>query len=319
MKTIIIYIFISVISIAWLSGQVIEHKEIELFKKYGVKERVKYDYKYTNGKMAKQGLKSNTNVYNRDGLVLNVTSYSGDGDVSRQEKFGYDQNGNRIMYERKSMRGDYKKDTEYDDEKVILETGHDGSAAFKTVYKYNNANRVAEIEYYSDNLFLIEEKRIYKYTGNKAVVQILAKGKTLKSTVNLVFNSSNQIIEETYLSLEGVELEKRMVTYNSNGNLSKEEKYRGGKRAYTTFYVYNAKGELVKLIEDTPSKGKFDKKLYTYDVQGRVIEYKWTRKPGQEFNVKTFKYGSNGVCSEEHTLYPATDYQILSKYEYSFY
>lgn len=319
MKTIIAYILICVFSLSGVYGQVIEEKEKELFKKYGVSERIKYDYKYTDGKIASKGLKASVYKYNKQGLVLEITSYNADGDVSRLEKFGYDNYGNRTMYERKGMRGDYKKDTEYEGDRIVQESGNDGSSAFKTVYKYNSNNRVEEIEYYTDNLFEVEEKRVYTYNGSKATVKVLHKGTTLKSTVKLVYNAQNQIVEETVLSLEGVELEKRLIKYNTNGSLMQEEKYRGGKKAYTYYYVYNANGELTKLVEHVPSKEKFDKKLYSYDSEGRIIEYKWARKAGQEHNSKKYTYGSNGVCIEEHTLYPATNYQIKAKYTYSFF
>lgn len=319
MKTTIVYIWVLMLSASSVFAQVIEEKEKELFKKNGVSERTKFDYKYTNGKIAAEGLKSAVYKYNAEGLVLETISYNADGDVSRREKFGYDSKGNRVMYERKGLRGDYKKDTEYDGDRVIQESGHDGSAAFKTVYQYNSSNRITEIEYYTDNLFLVDEKRVYRYSGNKAKVDILAKGTVLTSTIDLVYNANNQIVEETIMSVEGVALEKRLLKYNDKGDVAEEEKHRGGKRAYTLYYVYNAKGELIKLVEDSPSKGKFDKKLYKYDAAGRVVEYKWARKPDQEYNVKTFKYGTKGVCIEEHTLYPASSYQISAKYTYTFF
>ena len=319
MKKVFTYLLLCLVSFAGVNAQIIEEKEKELFKKYKVSERIKYDYKYTNGVQAENGVKSNVCKYNSNGLVLEIISYNPKGEISTKEKFGYDDNGNRVMYERTSLRGDYKKDSEYDnDDKIVLESGYDGSAAFKTVYKYNSSNRVIEIQYFTDNLFMVDEKRVYKYNGNKATVSIMDKGNALKSTVNLIFNSKQQIIEETVVSLDGVELEKRLVEYNSAGKIAKEEKFRAGKRAYTLTYVYNAKGELTKLVEDKPSKDAFDKKLYKYDSEGRIVEYKWARKPGQEYNVKTYTYGSNGVCTKEHTLYPATNYQIMAKYEYSF-
>ena len=317
MKTYIAFLVLSILSISLVSGQTIEEKERELFKKYKVKERTKYDYKYTNGKPATSGTKTSVSTYNNEGYILENFTYNSKGDVVTTEKFGYDENGNRTYYERKSMAGAYKKTSEYNEEdKIILETGYDGSAAFKTVYKYNSAKQVTEITYYAENL--LDEKRVYEYSGKSATVKVLHRGKDLKSTIKLIFDNNWQIMEETVYSLEGVELEKRKNTYTA-GKIATESKYRAGELKYTTYYHYDIKGNLVKITEDSKSKGKFDKKLYSYDAAGRVVNYKWTRKPGMDYNSKTYTYGDKGVCIKEHTHYPKTDYKLLSKYEYKFY
>jgi hypothetical protein len=318
MKTIIAYIFLSVFTLSCVYGQIIEEKERELFKSVGVKERTKIDYKFTNNVQAQKGVKTSVSLYNKEGLALKTYTYNGKGEVVVTETNSYDEHNNRIFYERKSASGAYKKTSEYDSEdKVILESGYDGSATFKTLYKYDSKQRVLEIAYYAENL--LDEKRVYKYEGSNATVQILHKGKDLKSTIYLKYNSANQIIEEKAKSLTGVELEKRIIEYNAKGLIIKEEKYHTGTLSYRHSYVYDAKGELVKLSEESTSSQKFDKKLYKYDSNGRIIEYKWTKKPGQDYNIKTYKYDAKGSCTEELTFYPATKYKLRSKYEYKFY
>ncbi len=318
MKRILTFLTISVLFVSFSMAQTLEENERELFKKHKVQERAKFDYKFSGDKVSDKGVKSSVSTYNTMGLVLTTISYNPKGEEVTTEKFGYDNNGNRTQYERKSMTGAYKKNSQYDEEdNVILESGYDGSAAFKTTYKYNSNNKVTEIGYYVENL--LDEKRVYEYVGQTAVVKILHKGKDLKSTVKLKFNSNGDILEETVFSLEGTELEKRLVEYNAQGLITKEEKYRGGEKSYTIWYYYDAHNNLVKITEDSKSKGRYDKKLYKYDSQNRVTEYKWTRKPDQDYNIKTYTYGADGVCTEEQTFYPKTNYKMLSKYEYKFF
>ena len=308
---------LTIFSLCLSFAQTLEEKEKELFKKYKVKERTTINYNYVNGVKVSKGVKSSTSIYNSQGLVLSTNIFDKEGIVITSEKFGYDEHENRVLYERQGKRT-YKKESEYNDEdNVILETGYDGSSAFKTVYVYSTNNKVSYIKYYDNNT--LGEKRVYEYTGAKAKVKILDRGKYLKSTIQLSFNAKNQIIEEIFYSLEGAELEKRTIAYNSKGQIQKEEKFRKGKLAYRLTYHYNANNEMVKLTEESPSKGKLDKKLYSYDNMSRVVEYKWKRKPAEEYNVKTYKYGANGVCVEEFTHYPNSNYKILSKYEYKFY
>ncbi len=318
MKRILTYLIFSVLFVSFSAAQTLEENERELFKKHKVQKRTKFDYKFSGDKVASEGVKTSVSTYNEMGFVLSTTAYNPKGEEVTTEKFGYDDSGNRTQYERKSMTGAYKKNSQYDDEdNIILESGYDGSAAFKTTYKYNSSNKVTEIGYYVENL--LDEKRVYEYKGQTAVVQILHKGKDLKSTVKLKFNSNGDILEETIISLEGTELEKRLLEYNAQGLMTKETKYRGGELNYTTWYYYDGNNNLVKITEDSKSKGRYDKKLYKYDSQGRVIEYKWTRKPDQDYNVKTYTYGADGVCVEELTYYPRTNYKLLSKYSYTFF
>ena len=317
MKKIVAYIVFSIISLAFVCAQTLEEKEHELYKKHKVSERIKINHKFVNGVVSKTGVKTSRSKYNKNGYLLETLTFGKKGDTVTVENFGYDKHGNRVFYERKSISGVYKKTSKYNEEdNILLESGYDGSAAFKTVYIYNNAGKITEIKYYADNM--LDEKRVYSYTGNKAIVKILHKGKTLRSTIKLLFNAKGDIVEEVVLSLEGVELEKRILNYNTNGLVNTEVKYRSGKLSYKLIYHYNSSKELIKLSEESTSKGKFDKKLYTYDNLRRVVEYKWKRKPDDKYNIKTYTYGSQGVCIKELTHYPKTNYKLLSKYQYKF-
>ncbi|MBN2486662.1 MAG: hypothetical protein JXB34_11875 [Bacteroidales bacterium] len=318
MKRIIAFISIAIGFFSLSTGQTLEEKEQELFKKYNVKTRTNWDYTFKDSKFSMEGKKTSLSTYDRNGRVLEIKVFNPKGETSLLEKFAYDTKGNRTFYERQSLSGEYKKQSEYDEESnLIQEYGYDGSATFGTKFSYDSKDRVTEIVYLIADE--IDEKRVYTYTGNKATVDILKNGKFLSSKVSLTFNSQNQVIKEEVSSVDGKVLESRTMEYNSIGKITKEEKYKSGQLIYRQTYDYDSKNELLSISEENSNEAKYIKKLYKYDDLGRVIEYQWKRNSADDYNIKVFKYGDKGVCSEEHTYYPKTNYKLLTKYEYDFY
>lgn len=318
MKRIVIFLAAAFSLISFSSGQVLEEKEQELFKKHFVKSRSNLDYTFKEGKFSMDGKKTTTCQYDKNGRVLEIKTFNPKGEVSTIEKFAYDAKGNRTYYERQSLSGEYKKQSEYDQESnLILEYGYDGTATFRTTFKYDNNDRVQEIIYLiADD---VDEKRVYVYSGNKASVDILKNGKFLASKVSLTYNAKNEIIKEEVAAIDGKILESRILEYNAAGKILKEEKFKDGKFFYRLSYEYDVNGELLSISEETATEAKYIKKKFKYDELGRVTEYQWKRNSADDYNIKVFKYSDKGVCSEEHTYYPKTNYKLLTKYDYEFY
>lgn len=316
-KTITLLIFTTCL-FSVIYSQTIEEKERELLKKHKVKSRTNTDYTFTNGKFNKSGRVTNVSVFNEDGRILENKSFNLKGEVSTIEKYEYDANGNRILYERQSLSGEYKKESEYDFEnKLIEEHGYDGSGTFRTLLTYDNKNRVLDITYMVADA--VDEKRVYKYDGNKAVVDILKQGKNLVSRVYLLYDDRGEVLKEEIKTIDGKVLESKVYTYNDKGNVTNETKSKNGEFFYELTYDYDGNQNLISISEATKTEKKFVKKLYQYDDIGRVTEYKWKRNPDDEYNIKAYKYEDKGVCEEVHTYYPRTDYKILTKYSYTFF
>jgi hypothetical protein len=320
MKKILTYLVVSLFIASISNAQQLEEKEREMLMKHKVKSRTSMDYNFEKGKFSMQPKKTSTCVYDQNGRLLSVSAFNPKGEVARKETFQYDSRGNRILYQRESLTGEaeYKKQSEYNsDNNLVAEAGYDGSATFKTTYVYDKMDRVMEITYYiADD---VDEKRVYTYTGNKANVQVLKLGKNPTMKLELTFNQNNQTTEEKTYSLDGKLLENRKITYNANNNIVQEEKYKNGEFFNRISYEYDSKGELIAVSEETKAEAKYVKKKYTYNEDGQVISYQWKRNSADDYNIKNFKYNEQGVCSEEHTYYPSTDYTLLTKYEYTFY
>ncbi len=318
MKRAFTFLILTTILLTMSFSQTLEENERKLLVEHKVKTRSNTDYSFTNGKFSKTGRLTSVTTYDTKANVLETKTYNMKGEVSTIEKYEYDNSGNRTLYERQSLSGEYKKESEYDTEnKLIEEYGYDGSATFRTQLKYDNKSRVLEINYFIADE--IDEKRVYNYNGNAATVEILKQGKHLTSKVDLVYNESGEVLSEVLKSLDNKILESKSFEYNSNGNIVKEVKYKNGEFFYEISYAYDANQNLLSISEKTRSEAKFQKKLYTYDDQNRITEYKWRRNSENDFNIKAYKYGDVGVCNEVHTYYPRTKYTILTKYEYTFY
>ena len=152
-----------------------------------------------------------------------------------------------------------------------------------------------------------------------SMVDIYTGGASLTSKLKLVYDTKGNIIEQTVLSLNNKVLEKTTYKYDVDSRLLTEEKTANGVLAYRTSYDYDSKGNLLTVSEESSSEKKFVKKSFTYDSAGNLTEYKWHRRPDEPFNVKTFTYDSKGICLTEHTLYPTTKYELMSKFQYEFY
>lgn len=318
MKQLITYLIISACFVSYSYAQTLELKDREMFSKHNVKVRTKWDYNFKGDIPSLEGKMTAKSYYDREGRVLEAYSFNLKGDTVTFDKYEYDKNGNRVLYQRKSLHGEYKKESEYNTiNNLIEEEGFDGGATFQTIFKYDDQNRVLNITYLTADE--IDEKRVYKYNGNKASVEILKLGKHLTSKMELLFNDKEQVLEEKFLSLDGKVLEKKTFEYNSNGDIVKEEKHKNGALFYRIVYEYDSKGNLLNISEESTSKKKFVKKKFGYDNLGRITEYYWKRRPDDDYNIKNFKYKDDGVCSEEHTYYPRTNYKLLTRYEYEFF
>jgi hypothetical protein len=300
-----------------LFGQTIEELEKKIAAENHIRSKIQFDYKYIGGKPSKTGVKSLIKTFSGKGELLEKRVLNNKGIVVGWEKYAYNKAGNRILYERENTNSKYKKESKYDENNnVILEAGFNGAQNFRNEYEYTSSGKVKEIVYLAGNK--IEQKIVYEHNGSIAMVSIYAGGNALTSKMKLKYDVNGNIIEEIKQTIEGVELEKKIYKYNSAGQILQEEKTRQGSFNYRLIYVYDTRGNLLKLSEETKSKKKYDKKVYTYDSAGNLTEYKWRRNPSDEFNVKKYTYNSRGICLTEYTFYPKTKYELLSKFEYEY-
>jgi len=301
-----------------MAGQTLEEREKEIALSNNIKAKLQYDHKYQNGQFEEEGRKASIAIYSTKGELLEKYYLGPKGDTSSWEKYEYDESGNRTLYERESNNSKYKKESKYNENsQAILESGYSGEENFKTTYSYNSEGKPLEIVRYVKNY--IEEKMVYEHSGKNATVNIYMKGKTLTSKLKLEYDDKGNIIQETLLSVDNRELENKTFQYNEASQVVVEEKTRAGKFYYRISNVYDPKGNLRKVYEETLAKKKYLKKEYVFSINDNLIEFKWRRNPDEEFNVKNYTYDARGICATEKTFYPNTKFQSMAEYRYIFY
>lgn len=157
---------------------------------------------------------------------------------------------------------------QYDTKGKIITPSKGGNV----VYKYDiKGNVTEETSYGSDNSTIIS-KSVFKYDAN------------------------SNVIEEINYDAQGDVTEKKVNTYDANGNLIVNKKSgtifngtRNQGQALVTKYKYDTYGRPTKVSVGIGDDGELGSENYKYDTKGEVIE-----KIGETFNgvnlKKTYKY-----------------------------
>jgi hypothetical protein len=299
-------------------SQTIEEQEKQIAANNHIKIKTQFDYKYINGVIAKTGTKSSNTTYSKTGEILQVDLLDIKEQVVGWEKYTYDENDNRTLFEREGSGSKYKKVSSYNAKNdLVLESGFNGTENFRNDYVYNAAGELSEVTYLVNSK--INRRLIYEHSGNITHVGIFTGGTTLTSKIKMTYDANGNLIEETHYSVDDRETEKKTFKYNASKELIEEVKTQGGKFYYKITQDYDVQGRLVKVSEETIAKARYIKKTFSFDAAGNLTEYKWRRSPDEEFNVKTYTFNPNGVCLTEHTLYPESKFELLSKFEYEYY
>lgn len=299
-------------------SQTLEEREKQIAAQNHIKTKIQIDYNYKTGKISKSGIITSRTYYSRSGDILRKEFLNSKGHIIGKEIYEYDRNNNRTLYEREGSGSKYKKISEYDSKNnLVVESGFNGTENFRNKYNYTSAGKLHEVVYTINDG--IKQKLVYRNSGNTTNIETYMGGASLTSKIKIVYDIKGNIIKETTYSIGGNELEEKEYKYNLSSQLLEETKTRKGKFYYRYAYNYDSKGNLLSLYEETLAKKNYAKKVFTYDVAGNLTEYKWRRNPDEEFNSKKYTYNSKGICLSEHTYYPDTKYELLSKYEYEFY
>lgn len=285
-----------------------------------IKSQTNLDYNYINNKPSPKGIKTSYTKYNSNGDVVEFVTYKLK-DTLTFEEYSYDNSGNRIYYiKHKGGKKNiaYQKISKYNNSgDLILENGFNGSEKFKNTYKYDANGKLSEIHYYIDNQ--LNEKRYFNQNDNITNVEVYNSSGIATSYITLKYNGNGNLSEEILLDANKKPMEKKLLVYNNQSKIISEVKYRLDKFYYKLTYLYNKMGGLINIEEENLNAGRFSKKKFKYDNNGKLIEMKWRRKSNEEFNQRNYTYNGKGICTEVITNYPSTKFKVLTKYEYEYY
>jgi hypothetical protein len=299
-----------------------ENRTAKIITKNHIKNQVSWDYPYKGTKAGKTGVKTSVTVYDAAGNIAQVTTFNPKGAIVNIEKYKYDSHGNKTEYSRYAGTTDkqaaYQKISKYNDRNLVYEeSGYDGVEHFTNNYKYDDQGELIEIRYMKNSV--LAEKRVFSTSGKSTQVSVFNGSGVLSSKLVLRYDERKNLVEEAVYGVNQSELEKKTYNYDDNKNLTQEAKYKLDKVTLKTCYNYNANGDLIEISEENPGTAKFIKKSYSYDSAYHLKQINWRRKGNEEFNSISYSYDAKGLCISTDTWYPATKYQVLTKYTYETY
>lgn len=317
MRSILLIIYI--IILLPLNAQVSEDfKNRDNISKNRVKAQISWDYKYSGDKPDNKGIKTSVTTYSPSGDIIQTNALSPSGEVMHTEKYSYDPKGNKTEYTRKSGIDSYQKKYVYNDKNLLMEeSGFDGVENFKNQYSYSTTGEITEIRYHKNaGLF---EKRVFTKDGVTTTVNVYNRTGSLTSKLVLIYDGRGNLIEESVYGASQDPIEKKTYNYDDKRKLKEEARYKLNKMTVRNTYNYTTDGALAEITEESPGNQRFIKKSLTYNASGNLTEIKWRRKGTDDFNRITYQYDNRGLCVSAETLYPATKYRVLTKYEYEYY
>ncbi|MBN1415511.1 MAG: hypothetical protein JW973_10455 [Bacteroidales bacterium] len=317
MRSIFVLLYIAVYSLSFAqTPEDVKNKEVMARNK--VKQQTSWDYKYVGGKPDKNGVKTSVTLFSTSGEIAQVNAFNPAGAVLHTEKYNYDTRGNKTEYTRKSGDNSYQKKYVYNEKNLLIEeSGFDGVENFRNLYAYDAHGNMTEIRYLKNSV--LHEKRVFKKDGVTTTVSVYNKTGALTSKLVLIYDSRNNLIEESIYGINQSPLEKKTYNYDEKKKLKEEARYKLNKITIRNTYNYSPTGSLTEITEESPTVKSFTKKSMSYDAKGNLIEIKWRRNSSEEFNSISYQYNDKGLCQTADTYYPSTKYRVLTKYTYDFY
>lgn len=163
------------------------------------------------------------------------------------------------------------------------------NGTFKVHYERDNSNKI------------IEEKGVFvKPDGHKGDMW----------NKKYIYNDKNQLVEKLYY-LNGKIFEFEESKYDEKGNVISitTTNSNGGGQSFSVFYKYkyDNKHNIVEKIEDHPDSNTYNKNIFDYDDNGKLIyNYHELGKKGEDMVVGstwTYKYDDNGNKIEDSYFY----------------
>jgi len=297
-----------------LSAQnIFEEKQKEFIIKNKISSQTTFDYYYTNNKLSNEGIKTSQIFYDKNGNVIEIITYKKNDTLSR-EFIKYDEDGKKIDY--KKIQGSgiaYHKKYEYNGNDVIRVYGFDGTNNFEIKYSYFSPGRLKEILYYTDNK--LTEKRTFTHKNNFSEIAIEKPIGKIVSYINLVYDKDGNIVEEKTLNEQKQEIESKKCTYRKNQLIS-EIRMRNNNVIAKTYYIYSSNNDLIEIWEENTGEAKFLRKRFIYDNKGNLIKMEWRRNSSEPFSERTYTYNDKNLCVEYLTYYPTTKFKVLTKFVY---
>ena len=220
--------------------------------------------------------------------------------------YTYDDNGNLIECA-DHMEGGWERYT-YDEDGQCIRMDYSGYLNDA----YYEGNGYYEYEY-DTNGNRIKESHTHQYEYEDRITT---------QWTSYTYNDHNQIIEENRFDEAG-QLDRRIYSYDDNGNLTSDRIYANDDCVYAAEYEYNSYGQKKAEYVRATGESLSSRKKYGYDAYGNLEIEKEYDDCGELSYVKTFRYYPptfgplGGYLSGAHGF--SSDGSRKDIYEYDYY
>jgi hypothetical protein len=299
----------------------IKNVEKDRLAKAKVKSQVEFTHDYKDGKPVEQGYKSAVRKYDTKGNITEEVNHNAAGKIISVIIYQYDNKSNQVNYERYQGNREklqYSQKIVYDaNSNKTREYGYDGAMSYSNTYTYNNAGKLSEIIYTTNNN--IVEKRKLTYSGNKTEIQIFT-GNTLSFNQVNTYNAKGNLLSEIKTDHNGKQVYALTYEYKNDAILSVETKKRGDILEYQKYYQYDSENRPVKEETSNLDGAKFVSHEYKYNNTGCLEEEKWKKNQhSKEVSSKKIDYDAKGIQSEVESYFATYKLYSLYKFTYEYY
>jgi YD repeat-containing protein len=291
-----------------------------LINQNNVKAQTTFDYDYINGKPAKKGTRSLSVKFDSRGNKIEEIGYKQNGSVHYVQTYSYD-NASRMTDYSKYIGNretlEYKIAIKYDGRgNKLIETGFNGTEAFRNTYTYDGRGNLTEIIYYVGSR--VDEKR--KLTHHESNVEISVQNGGGVQLYRLVdtYDKKN-LVQELQFDNKGNITRKMVYKYDAKGNQILEEKYMNGKQVYKIDRDFDARGLLSEVYQENNGGTRFLSNKYKYDAKGRITEEQYRSEGARDFSKNVYRYQNNGLRETVDSYFASYKYQVLYVYAYETY
>lgn len=316
MKRIFI-ILIVFITVNCLNAQsIFEAHEKETVKNNQLRKKIQMDQKYVNGELSSEGYISSITKYDENGNVLEIINYRSNGNIISVINNKYDKNGNKLEYTRYKGNREtvtYRQRYVYDEKgQKIEENGFDGASNFKTTYAYNDNGKLKSIHYYTGAT--LTDRREFIYEGTNLTVNVYDSEDKKQAYYKRIFDSKDQLIDDSKYDMEDNLLNRVTYTYDNNGNVIVETKFNSG-NVCKMINKYNDNFYLNEVTKED-SEESFVTNKYIYDENGNLVEELWKKFDSREYSRKTYTYDKEGKCTSIDCYFASYKFKVFYSLSY---
>ena len=313
-------IFAPLILSAQLDRESIERQRMATNK---IEQCTQYTHKYTKDKPAPKGYITSVTTYNRSGNPLLIINYRANGEESSRLYYTYNDLGQRLEYRKEEpvdkqgkMKISFKQVFTYDAKGYKkTETGFDGSANYRVVYNYLPNGKLSDItRFNADNS--VAERWIYSYNGNKLQIRVTPKSGAAY-TIEKEYDNNENLLKDVQIGADGKEMRKLVYTYDAQNRIETETESYAGEFRHVLKYIFNAKGQLIRILKKESSVGKeLVNNDYSYDNEGNLVTEQWNDGDPDTFSKKDSEFDAAGNMVKVDSYYAPYKYRVMYSYQY---